>query len=179
MNTKPLPSTGRLQLIGYTTIVMGIIALAAPAIAAGTVVMVVGFVMLATGLTQVFQGFRGQTWRDKFMPLILGFIGCVSGVLVLAHPLLGLGFLTLLLSIYFAVGGLWKIFAAFKFKPAGNWHWLLLGGVLSLLLGLLIWNQWPLSGVYAIGILVGIDLITTGAAMVILALGIKRGVSQA
>jgi uncharacterized membrane protein HdeD (DUF308 family) len=177
MNNKSMPSAGRLQLIGYTTIVMGIIALAAPAMTAGTVVLVVGFVMLATGLTQVFQGFRGQSWRDKIMPLMLGFISCVSGILVLAHPLLGLGFLTLLLSTYFVVGGLWKIIAAFKFKPAGSWYWLLLGGLLSLVLGLLIWNQWPLSGVWAIGILVGIDFITTGVAIVVLAMGIKRGAS--
>ena len=174
MNDKVIPSAGRLKLIGYISAVMGVIAIAAPALAAGTVVLVVGLVMLVAGASQVFQGLRGETWRDRMMPLILGSISCVSGVLVLAHPLLGLGFLTLLLSTYFVAGGLWKILASFRFKRTSGWHWLLIGGVLSLVLGLMIWKQWPLSGVWAIGVLVGIDFITTGASLVILGMAIRQ-----
>jgi len=72
------------------------------------------------------------------------------------------------------VEGIWKIIASFKFRPNPGWIWLLLGGGLSLVLGILIWNQWPLSGVWAIGMLVGIDLLTTGISLVVLGSAVKE-----
>ncbi len=174
MNTNAAPSGKRLKIIGYISIVLGIIALAAPAVAAGTVVIIVGLTLLVAGISQVVQGLGGDSWRDKVMPIILGGITGLAGIMVLAHPILGLGTLTLLLVIYFVVEGLWKIIASFKFRPSPGWVWLLLGGVLSLVLGSLIWNQWPLSGVWAIGILVGIDLLTTGISLVVLGAAVKE-----
>ena len=72
--------------------------------------------MLAAGITQLVEGFRGESWRHRTIPVILGLIGSVSGVLVLAHPLLGLGFLTLLLVVFFVLEGFWKMFASLKFR---------------------------------------------------------------
>jgi len=174
MSAKEIPSGKRLKIIGTVSIVLGGIAIASPAVAANAVVIVVGLVMLASGIPQILHGLKGEAWRDKVMPIILGLISCVAGVLVLAHPLLGLGFLTLLLSGYFIAEGLWKIFASLKFRPVEGWGWLLLGGILSLVLGFLIWKQWPLSGVWAIGILVGIDLLTSGICLVILGSALRN-----
>jgi len=174
MNTEATPSGKRLKLIGFISIALGIVALAAPAVAAGAVVIIVGLTLLAAGIVQVVQGLGGESWRDKGMPVILGVISGLAGILVLAHPVLGLGTLTLLLVAYFVVEGIWKIIASFKFRPNPGWIWLLLGGGLSLVLGILIWNQWPLSGVWAIGMLVGIDLLTTGISLVVLGSAVKE-----
>jgi uncharacterized membrane protein HdeD (DUF308 family) len=68
----------------------------------------------------------------------------------------------------------WNGCCAFRYRPAAGWGWLLLSGVLSLLLAWLIWAQWPLSGWWAIGVLVGVNLLGTGAALVTLASALKR-----
>ena len=174
MGNTITPSGGRLSILGFIAVALGVIAIAAPAVAAGTVVITVGLTMLAAGITQLVEGIRGESWRHRMVPVILGLIGSVSGVLVLAHPLLGLGFLTLLLVVFFVLEGFWKMFASLKFRNYQGWIWMLLSGVLSLLLGVLIWNQWPLSGVWAIGILVGVELLSTGISLVILGSAVRE-----
>ena len=77
---------------------------------------------------------------------------------MLAHPWLGLAVLTLVMAVYFVVEGIWKIVASFSFRPATGWLAVLASGVIGLVLGGLIWMQWPLSGLWAVGILVGVDL---------------------
>lgn len=173
MSDDKLPSGRRLKLMGFFAIVLGVIAIIAPAVAAGAVVIIVGLTLLAVGIAEVVEGFRAASGSDRWVPLLLGLISGIAGVLVLAHPILGLGFLTLLLVAFFIVEGLFKLVAAFRYRPHPGWLWMLAGGALSLVLGLLIWNQWPLSGVWAIGILVGVDLLTTGLSLVVLGSAVK------
>ena len=174
MASENAPSGRRLKILGFIAIILGVIAIAAPAVAAGAVVIIVGLTMLAVGIAEILEGFRGGSWRDNVVPIILGSISGIAGILVLAHPLFGLGFLTFLLVAFFVVEGGWKIIASFQFRPNPGWIWMLLGGALSLVLGVLIWNQWPLSGVWAIGILVGVDLLTTGLSLVVLGSAVKE-----
>ena len=178
MSSDSAPSGSRLKFLGIASIVLGIIALAAPAVAASAVIIVVGATLLIAGVGQVIQGLKGDGWRDKIMPVVLGVITGVAGVGVLAHPILGLSVLSLMLAIYFVIEGIWKIIASFRFKPNPAWIWMLLGGILSLVLGYLIWNQWPLSGIVAVGVLVGVDLITTGLALFMLSSAVKQATSQ-
>jgi uncharacterized membrane protein HdeD (DUF308 family) len=98
----------------------------------------------------------------------------LAGISVVAHPLFGLAFLTLLLVVYFLVEGIWKIIVSFRYRPATGWIWLLLSGTASLLLGFLIWDQWPISGMWAVGVMVGINLLSTGLAFVALAATLKK-----
>jgi uncharacterized membrane protein HdeD (DUF308 family) len=112
------------------------------------------------------------------MGLILGIITALTGIAIIGHPLFGLAFLTLLLVGYFVAEGVWKIFVSFRYKPAAGWKWLLASGALSLILGLLIWNQWPVSGLWAVGVLVGINLLGTGVALVTLASTLRKLVDR-
>jgi uncharacterized membrane protein HdeD (DUF308 family) len=83
-------------------------------------------------------------------------------------------FIALLLAIFFVVEGVWKIIASFSYRPAPGWLFMLASGVIALVLGLLIWKQWPVSGLWAVGILVGVDLLMTGVSMVALATTVRR-----
>lgn len=168
MNSENTPGTGQLKVMGIISIILGVIALATPAVAAGAVILMVGIILLIAGVSQIFHGFKGEGWRHKIMPIVLGVITSLAGLGVLAHPILGLSVLSLMMAAYFAVEGIWKIMAAFRFRPNPAWIWMLLGGVLSLVLAYLIWGQWPLSGIVAVGILVGVDLLTTGFALLML-----------
>lgn len=174
MSSNEAPSGSRLKFLGIASIVLGVVALASPGVAAGAVVIIVGVTLLLAGAGQVFQGLKGEGWRNKIMPLVLGVITGIAGLGVLAHPILGLGVLSLMLALYFVIEGAWKIMAAFRFKPNPAWIWMLLGGILSLVLGYLIWSQWPLSGIIAVGILVGVNLIATGLSLFLLGSAVKQ-----
>lgn len=179
MAERHVPNATSLMLMGLLSIVLGIIAIFTPAVAGQAVVMVIGGVLLVAGIVQVVSGLRSEGWSHKLPPLILGVITAAAGVGVLGHPLLGLTFLTLVLIVFFVVGGLWKIVASFSYRPARGWVAVLISGVLAIVLGILIWRQWPVSGLWAVGVLVGVDLLTTGIALVMLASTVRRMMSLA
>ena len=82
-----------------------------------------------------------------------------------------------MIALYFFIEGIWKVIAAFKFRPDPAWIWFLIGGLVSLILCSMIWNQWPLSGIMAVGILVGVDLLMTGISLVMLGSVVKNQTS--
>jgi uncharacterized membrane protein HdeD (DUF308 family) len=110
---------------------------------------------------------------------MLGAITAVAAVFVLAHPLLGLRFLTFLLVAYLVCEGFWKIIVSLRSMHAAGYLWLLASGILSLLLGLLIRQQWPLAGTSAVGILVGVNLVGSGIALLAFAGSIKNTLRKA
>jgi uncharacterized membrane protein HdeD (DUF308 family) len=152
--------------LGVLLIVLGVLAVFSPAIAGGAVVSVVGVILIIAGLVQAARAFQAAG-AERVLTLILGAIAVLAGIAVVLHPLLGLAFLTLLLAVYFAAEGAWKIAGAFRYRPFALW--LAASGLLSLVLAWLIWSQWPVSGLWAVGVLVGVNLLGTGAALVTLA----------
>ena len=174
MNKAAAPNASYLMWTGVALIVFGAVAVAAPAVMGTAVVMVIGAVLIVSGTVQLIHGFREQSWSSKLLGFILGAITTICGLTVLAHPLFGLTILTLVLAIFFVVEGIWKVIVSFSFRPAPGWLAMLFSGILGFLLGFLIWKQWPLSGMWAVGILIGVDLLVTGSSMVALAITIKR-----
>lgn len=174
MTDEQIPNTASLTLMGVLLIIFGVVAIATPAVAGKAVVYVIGAMLLLAGIVQIVVGVRSEGWSSKLPPLILGVITALCGVGVLGHPLLGLSFLALLMAIFFVVEGIWKIIASFSYRPASGWLMILASGVIALVLGLMIWKQWPVSGLWAVGVLVGIDLLMTGISMVALASTVRR-----
>ena len=86
----------------------------------------------------------------------------------------GLTMLTLVLAFFFVIEGIWKIVISFSYRPAQGWIAMLISGILGFLLGFIIWRQWPISGRWAVGVLIGVDLLMTGISMVALAMTIKH-----
>jgi uncharacterized membrane protein HdeD (DUF308 family) len=174
MTDEQMPSTAPLTVMGVLLIVLGIIAIATPAVAGKTVVMVIGVVLLVGGVVQIISGLRAEGWSSKLPPLFLGAITAICGLGLLGEPWIGMKFIALLLAIFFVIEGIWKIIASFSYRPASGWLLMLASGVIALVLGLLIWRQWPVSGLWAVGILVGVDLLTTGVSMVTLASTVRQ-----
>lgn len=96
----------------------------------------------------------------------IGLLTLLAGFALLAHPLFASGVLTIMLAVYFILDGIGEIAAGVRLRPADGWGWLLFGGIVSLLLGMMIWRQFPLSGLWAVGILLGIKLFFIGLIMV-------------
>jgi uncharacterized membrane protein HdeD (DUF308 family) len=168
MASLTFPRINRLTWLGLALMVLGILAIAAPLVAGKAVVIVVGLILLAAGVGLLRESFDAHGY-ERLMLVVLGAITALCAIFVLAHPLLGLGFLTFALLVFFIADGLWKIVEAVRYVSSPGWLWLLASGVLSLILALVIWRQWPVSGLWAVGVLIGVNLIGTGAALVALA----------
>jgi len=174
MSKKALPGRKVLMLTGIALSVLGVILLVSPVTAGEWVVRLVALVLIVTGVIQLVQALRSGRAANSIISGLLGVVVAGVGVLVWRNPELGSGFLTALLMIFFIVHGLWKISAAFRLRRVPGWLWLLSSGLLALVFVYLLWRQWPLAGAWAIGVLVGLDLLLTGFAMIILARAVSR-----
>ncbi|QDT53081.1 acid-resistance membrane protein [Caulifigura coniformis] len=174
MNDSRTPGTTRLMLSGIVLMIAGGFSMVSPAVAGKAVVIVIGAILSVAGGAQIFQGVRSEGWTHKTAPLVLGTLILLAGLAVLAHPILGLETLTLMLALFLGVEGLWKIIMSFSYRPAAGWIAMLISGLIAMALGWMIWSQWPLSGLWAVGVFVGVDLLTTGCALVVLAVTLKH-----
>lgn len=168
----------KLHWLGIVLIALGVAAVLTPAVAGSALVIVIGFILLIAGIVPIVRELKAEASMEKAIGLTLGTITALTGIAVIGHPLFGLAFLTLLLVIYFVVEGVSKIVASFRYKSATGWKWLLASGALSLILGLFIWSQWPVSGMWAVGVLVGVNLLGTGLALVTLASTLNKSLGR-
>jgi len=156
-----------LMLTGLVMVVMGLLALGAPLVAGVAVAFTVGSLVLLGGILQLILGVKAESWGSRIFGMILGLVALACGLLLIAHPLFSLGFLTWLLAGYLVLDGILQIVQALDIKPDRGWGVTLLAGTLSVLLGVLIWRQWPLSGAWAVGILVGVKILLSGWSMIV------------
>ena len=167
-------NSGLLIFLGILTVVFGVVAVASPLITGVAVTVFVGVMLLASGIAQIVHALKSRQWGTGFWGTIIGLLGVAAGLLMIFRPLVGLVTMTMLLAIYFLVDGISEIIAAFRIKPDQGWGWVLFNGIIAVLLGFMIWRQWPVSGAWAIGLLVGIHIVLTGWSMIILGTGARR-----
>jgi uncharacterized membrane protein HdeD (DUF308 family) len=167
-------NSGFLIFLGVLTVIFGVVAIGSPLITGVAVAVFVGFLLLASGVAQVVHALKSKQWGTGFWGTVIGVLGVAAGLLMIFRPLVGLVTMTILLAIYFLVDGVSEIIAAVKIKPDQGWGWVLFNGIIAVVLGLMIWRQWPVSGAWAIGLLVGIHILMTGWSMIILGTGARR-----
>ena len=160
----------RFLVFGIALIVLGAMAITFPLIATLTIEMVIGCILVIGGIAHVIHAFGMRAWSGFFSMLLTGVLYLIFGIMMLASPLIGVLTITLLLAAFLIAEGIFKIVIAFQLRPLSNWGWMLFGGIAALFFGFLIWAQWPSSAVWVIGLFVGVDIIFTGWAMVLIAL---------
>ncbi len=154
--------------LGYALVIFGILAIMAPLFTGTAVTIFVGVLMIAAGITRGVFAFRAQTFGKGLLMFVLGAIIAFGGVLLIARPLFGLASLTMVLAAFFFADGIIEAIYAFQLRPVKGWGWMLYSGIVSGLLGFLIMYQWPVSGRWAIGVLVGVRLVLTGWSVIAL-----------
>ena len=152
-------NSGLLIFLGVLTVIFGIIAIATPYIVGVTVSVFVGILLLGSGVAQIVHAVKSRQWGTGIWGTVIGLLGVVAGLVMIFRPVVGLLSMTLLLAFYFLIDGISEIIAAFKIKPDQGWGWVLFNGIIAVLLGFMIWRQWPVSGAWAIGVLVGIHIV--------------------
>lgn len=156
----------RITTFGVLAIILGIFAMLAPGVAGLSVVFVLGLIVLAAGIVRIIWAFHAGSFGRGLAGLVIGVLTLICGILLIANPLFASGVLTVMLALYFIIDGIFEITAGLQRRPVEGWGWLLFGGIVSLLLGIIIWSQYPLSGAWAMGILIGIKLFFIGLIMV-------------
>ena len=150
-----------LVLLGAALIVAGMIALAAPWIASLATAVAIGVLLLVAGVAEILGAFWSRGWSGALLHLLSGALSIVVGVLCLKVPVDALLALTLLLACLLMAGGVFKIATAFSYRFEA-WGWPLVSGVIDLILGVLIWLEWPVSALWVLGLFVGISLVFRG-----------------
>lgn len=131
-------------------------------IASLAVERLISVVLIIAGGAIIINAFEARRAKGLTLSLFGGLLYLLGGIVLLAFPLQGVLTLTALLTILFIVGGFGKVALAFSLRPLANWRWLAFGGLLSVFLGILIWTGLPGTAIWAIGLLVGIELYGTG-----------------
>lgn len=164
---------GWLLVLGLLMAVLGTIALViTPAATLGTV-LALGWLLAISGVFEIIQAFRVRRWGGFFLHLLGGLLGIFVGLLIVTHPVAGALGYTLLLASFFTVIGIFRLVTALALKFP-HWGWAAFDGVITLVLGIVVWAEWPWSGFWFLGLAVGISLILRGWSYVMFALAIHN-----
>jgi|HubBroStandDraft_6_1064221.scaffolds.fasta_scaffold718699_2 uncharacterized membrane protein HdeD (DUF308 family) len=184
--TPFVPSTGIEEVrkhstwflvLGIALVILGMIAIGWAVATTIVSVIFLGWLLIIGGVLHVIHGFKHRPWSGFFINLLAGVLYAVAGLVMVANPALAAVTLTLLIAMILIVAGLFRLFVAFS-TPLDHRGWLILNGVVSILLGVMIWRSWPVSGLWVIGMFVGIDMIFDGWTEIMLALSVRRTAAE-
>ena len=156
----------RMSRLGIVTMLLGFLVMLAPVLVGFSLLWILGLLVAGAGLCRMFWAFQAGSLGKGVLVFVIGGLTLLAGIALLANPMLASGVLTIVLAIYFVADGAAEMGAAFGLPRGSRRRWLLFGGTVSIVLGIMIWRQFPLSGVWAIGVLLGIKLLFGGMIMV-------------
>jgi len=161
---------------GIILVILGLIAIAVPLIATIAVTIVVGWLFLISGIVGLITTFWVRHAPGFWWSLISAIIGIGAGIVLLAWPISGTVSLTLVLIAFFVVEGIASIMYAVEHRNqlSGRWGWMLVSGIIDLVLAVIILAGLPGTAFWALGLLVGINLLFGGAALIAMALAARQ-----
>lgn len=163
---------------GICLLILGIFSVATPVAAGVSLTFLVGITLIAGGILKCALAFKVGAFGRGLLVFIMGVLTVLVGAYMTRQPVAALVSMTLFLAIYFIVTGIVEIIAAFNLKPALGWGWMLFNAIVTLLLGAMIWRQFPLSGAWAVGVLFGVKLIGSGLTLISLGSAVKKGATE-
>ncbi len=164
---------GWILALGVIYIIMGLVIAGSPMAATLAIEIFLGFILIVGGIISVVGSFFTGNWKKLVLILLSGILYLVVGVMLLKNHMAGVLTLTILLAAFLLVEGFFKIIHSFQMKPAANWGWLLVSGIASVILGVMIWGEFPQSSAFIIGLLVGIYFLINGISMVMISFALK------
>jgi uncharacterized membrane protein HdeD (DUF308 family) len=152
----------------------GILAIVLPPIAGLGVTILVGWLLIFSGVGHLVYGWQTREKGGMIWEMLLGVLYIGAGAYVLWNPILGLVSLTLGLAAYLVVEAILEFILAVRLRPAPGSGWLFVDGIVTLILAMLIWRTWPLSAAWVIGTLVGISMVFSGMARLMLSIAARK-----
>ena len=158
--------------LGILLMAVGVFAIYSGYAATRASVIVLGAVLLAAGVIQLAAMFGARGAGHVILFLLVGLLDIIVGVMLIEHPDAGALLLTLLLAVAFFFGGILRFFIA-NLLQFPQYGWAAFSGILTSILGLLLWMQWPVSAAWFIGFVVGLNFIFAGVAWSAVAFKLK------
>ena len=146
-------------------ILAGVLALVYPVVSSFAAVVLLGCVLIASGIVQGISLIGARDVPHFWLQLVSVVISVIVGMLLIGHRGAGLLALTLLLLVYFMVEGISKVIFSLSIRPLPNWGWVLASGIVTILIAFYLWASLPVTAVWLLGVLLGIQLICEGAAL--------------
>jgi uncharacterized membrane protein HdeD (DUF308 family) len=161
-------------VLSVLMIVAGIFAIGVPMVAGVAVTVVVGWLLILSGVLHLAFAWRTGRAGGVLWELLLGVAYGAIGFYVLANPVAGLASLTFAIAVYLFVEGILEFVLSFQLRPAPGAGWLLVDGIITLVLAVMIWSTWPSSAAWVVGTLVGISMLFSGITRLMLSLAVRR-----
>ena len=158
---------------GIVLLLLGIAAVVRSVTATVASMLFFGWLLVFAGIIEFVNAFMVGNWAGFFLHLLVAILFGITGVLMLMKPVISAEAVTLLMSMFFLIAGLYQLIASLWTHLPG-WGWQALNGIVASVMGVLLLAQWPVSGLWVIGLFVGIDLIFYGWAWIALALDLHK-----
>lgn len=160
--------------VGIVFVLAGIAAIAFPLVSTIAAKIALGWIFLISGVIALIHSFSITRWGALLLNLLIGALYVLAGAYLAFFPLTGIVTLTLLLAALFLAEGIMQVVMGVRLRGHGGWGWLVLSGIIAIAAGALIALDLPTSAGWAIGLLVGINLLSTGLSFVFLSLAGRK-----
>jgi len=166
--------SGKSIVWAIVLIIFGFLAIALPFATSWGVVVVLAWLIVFSGGFQFIHAFQSQGIGHILWKILVAVLYLIVGIYFLLNPVLGVAAFTLALAIFFVIEGVIDLVFYFQTRALPGSGWILFDGIITLILGILVWRQWPSSSLWVIGTLVGISMIFTGITRLMLGLAARR-----
>lgn len=157
------------MVLGILLVLGGIVAVACPFVSSLAAVMVLGIILIVAGIFTIIGAFWAGKWSALLLQLLVGVLYVVAGMAIRDTPVESTALLTMFIAAFFIVVGIFRIVVSLV-ERFPQWGWALVNGVITLLAGLIIYDTYPFSALWVIGLLVGLELIFGGWTWIMLSL---------
>jgi uncharacterized membrane protein HdeD (DUF308 family) len=159
---------------GIVMMVLGLLAIAVPEVATLAITLLIGWLFFIGGIFRTISVLQHRAMPGFAWSLLIAVLAILLGLILIIRPIAGALTLTIWLIVFFIIEGIAAIFLAIEHRRhLPSWGWVLLSGLVDLLLAYLIWDGWPSSAAWAIGLLVGINMVFVGLSLVMTALAAR------
>lgn len=164
--------------IGILLIILGIAAIAIPTISTIFAETWVAVILISSGFAKLVYATQTRHQGGFLWKLLLSGLYIATGVMLFVYPRTGILTLTLLLGSFLLTEGTFELILAFRLRPQQNWTWVLGDGIITLILGAMVWFQWPFNAPWLLGTLVGVSVLFTGVSRLMLSWNTRSALSQ-
>jgi uncharacterized membrane protein HdeD (DUF308 family) len=170
---------GWMLALGIVMVVLGTIGLGMTATLTLVSMLYFGFLLLFGAGIQFVQAFKAHAWKGRLWHVLIAVLYLVAGIIALRDPMLASATLTLMIAWCLVAIGVLRLLVGWQMRASKGWIWTLIGGAVAIALGVMIMVEWPVSGVWVIGMFVAIEMMFAGWSQIIIALAAKNYASQA
>jgi uncharacterized membrane protein HdeD (DUF308 family) len=160
--------------LGVALVLLGVLALGDVVAVTLASAVFVGAMFLVGGIFHLIHAFMVKTWSGFLMNVLAGVLYVIGGALIMDEPIAGALLITIFLIAALVVGGALRITVALRHREIGGWWLMVLSGLVSVVIGILLYGSLPWSGLWVLGTLIGVELLVQGVTWLMFGIALRR-----